>query len=108
MTHVPPQTAVDHSELGALDAVETATRIRSGELKASEAVSAAIERARTLEPALNAIPTPTFDTATRESEQPARRQRSACGRCSAGPADELCSEGSGAPSSGTHLALFEL
>jgi amidase len=70
MTHVPPQTAVDHSELGALDAVETATRIRSGELKASEAVSAAIERARTLEPALNAIPTPTFDTATRESEQP--------------------------------------
>ena len=70
MAEVPPQTAVDRTELGALDAVETAARIRSGELKASEVVAAAIERARILEPALNAIATSTFDSATSEAEQP--------------------------------------
>ena len=68
------QIAVDRSELGALDAVETAARVASGELKASEAVAAAIERARALEPVLNAISCKTFDNAMRESEQPHPRK----------------------------------
>ncbi len=43
------------SDLAALDAVETAARIRSGELSAKEAVEAAIVRADALEPSINAI-----------------------------------------------------
>lgn len=66
----PVQTAFDKSELGRLDAVETATRIRAGELKAEEVVVAAIERARVLEPALNAIPTPTFEAARERARRP--------------------------------------
>ncbi len=65
-----PETVVDRSELGALDAVETAARVRSGELKASEVVAAAIERARLLDGALHAIPHETYDSAMRESEEP--------------------------------------
>jgi len=61
---------VDDTELGRLDAVETAARIRSGELGAREVVAAAIERARVLEPSLNAIPTETFDAALAAAEAP--------------------------------------
>lgn len=61
---------VDGSELGWLDAVETARRIRSGEMGAREVVAAAIERARALEPTLNAIPTEMFDAALLAAETP--------------------------------------
>ena len=61
---------LDSSELGELDAVETAKRIDTGELKASEAVAAAIERARALNAALNAIPTETYRAALARAEQP--------------------------------------
>ena len=70
MTDSTPQTAFDHSELGGFDAVETAARVRSGDLKASEVIAAAIERARVLQPTLNAIFTTTYDNATRVAEQP--------------------------------------
>lgn len=61
---------LDDSELGRLDAVATAERIRAGELSASEAVAAAIERADALDPALNAIPTRTFESAVRLAAAP--------------------------------------
>lgn len=61
---------LDDSELGRLDAVETAARIRAGELSASEVVTAAIERARALDPTLNAISTETFESALREAASP--------------------------------------
>jgi amidase len=51
------------SELAALDAVETAARIKSGDLSASEAVEAAIARAEALEPSINAIAFKRFDRA---------------------------------------------
>ena len=56
-------TIVDNSELGRLDAVATAARIHAGELSAHGAVSAAIDRAKALNPSLNAISTETFDSA---------------------------------------------
>lgn len=62
--------AFDTSELGRLDAVETAARIRAGELRAEEVVEAAIERARALEPALNAVPTPTWEAARTRARGP--------------------------------------
>jgi amidase len=64
------RTAFDTSELGRLDAVETAARIRAGDLKPEEVIAAAIERARTLEPALNAIPVETWDAAMRRAHRP--------------------------------------
>jgi len=64
------RTAFDTSELGRLDAVETAARIRAGDLKAEEVIAAAIERARALEPALNAIPIETYDAALRRVQRP--------------------------------------
>lgn len=64
------RTAFDTSELGSLDAVETAARIRAGDLAAQEVVAAAIERARALEPKLNAIPTETYDAALARARGP--------------------------------------
>lgn len=49
--------------LGASDGVELAGRIQSGEIRASEAVEAAIARAERVNPSLNAIATPLFDSA---------------------------------------------
>jgi amidase len=66
----PLHTAFDDSELGRLDAVETAARIRAGELRPDEAVAAAVARARALEPALNAIPTETYDAALERARGP--------------------------------------
>jgi amidase len=63
-------TAFDTSELGQLDAVETAARIRAGDLKAEEVVAAAVERARALEPALNAVPTETYAAALGRTGRP--------------------------------------
>jgi len=65
----PAQTAFDTSELGRLDAVETAARVRAGELAHEDVVAAAIERARSLEPALNAISTETYDTASSQARE---------------------------------------
>ena len=63
-------TIIDNSELGRLDAVATAARIHSGELSAHAAVSAAIDRAKALNPILNAISTETFDSALRTAAVP--------------------------------------
>ncbi len=63
-------TILDHTELGGLDAVATAERIRAGEFSAREAVVAAIDRANALEPILNAISTETFESALSNSEAP--------------------------------------
>jgi Asp-tRNA(Asn)/Glu-tRNA(Gln) amidotransferase A subunit family amidase len=65
-------TILDHTELGSLDAVATAERIRAGEFSAREAVVAAIDRANALEPILNAISTETFESALSKSEAPPR------------------------------------
>ncbi len=53
-----------------MDAVETAARIRAGELRADEVVAAAIERARALAPALNAVPTETYAAALTRAQDP--------------------------------------
>ncbi len=65
-------TVFDQSELGAFDAVATVERIRAGEISAREVVVAAIERAKTIEPILNAISTETFESAVGKSEAPPR------------------------------------
>jgi amidase len=70
VTNGPAGTAFDDSELGRLDAVETAARIRAGDLKAGEVIAAAVERARTLGPRLNAIPVETYEAALRRVQQP--------------------------------------
>lgn len=49
--------------LAELDAVETASRIRSGEISAAEAVEAAIERATRIDKKINAIAFKSYDTA---------------------------------------------
>ncbi|WP_425409216.1 amidase [Hyphococcus sp.] len=51
------------SDLAELDGVETAARIKSGELTAQEAVDAAIDRAERIDRKLNAIVTKTYDSA---------------------------------------------
>jgi amidase len=66
----PQRTAFDTSELGRLDAVETAARIRAGELSAEEAIGAAVERARALEAALRAVPNPTYEAALASARRP--------------------------------------
>lgn len=55
-----PRAAVN---LADLDAVETASRIRNGEISAREAVEAAIERAERINPVINAIVAKGFDGA---------------------------------------------
>lgn len=57
----PDQTA--GTEMAAWDAVETAAKIKGGEVSASEVVEAAIARAERIEPQLNAIVTKTYDRA---------------------------------------------
>src|SRR5690606_8764107 len=61
----PDQAA--SNDLAELDAVETAARIKSGELSAKEAVDAAIERAARIDKKLNAIAFKTFDRAREEA-----------------------------------------
>lgn len=55
--------------LGSADAVELARRIRRGEIHATEAVEAAISRAESVNPSLNAIAAPTFDAARADAER---------------------------------------
>lgn len=59
------------NDLAELDAVETAARIKSGDLGAIEAVDAAIERARRTDAKLNAIVTKTFGRAREEAAKAA-------------------------------------
>ncbi len=58
------------NNLAELDAVETAARIRAGELTATEAVEAAIDRAQRIEPKINAIAFKTFDAAREAAKAP--------------------------------------
>jgi len=53
-----------------MDAVEIARLIEAGEIHAREAVEAAIARAERVNPSLNAIATPLFDSARRDAESP--------------------------------------
>jgi amidase len=55
--------------LGTSDAVEVARLIRAGEIQAREAVEAAIARAERVNPLLNAIATPLFDSAREEADR---------------------------------------
>ncbi|WP_411818532.1 amidase [Hyphococcus sp. DH-69] len=55
------------NDLAALDGVETASRIKSGELSAEEAVEAAIERTQRINPEINAIVQKTFRRARKEA-----------------------------------------
>ena len=57
------------ADMAAWDAVETAARIRSGEVSAEEVVDAAIARAERIEPRLNAIATKTYDRARRAAPE---------------------------------------
>ena len=61
----PDQAA--SNDLAELDAVETAARIKSGELNALEAVEAAIDRAERIDKKLNAIVTKTFRQARKQA-----------------------------------------
>lgn len=56
--------------LGGADAVEIAKRIRSREIHARQAVEAAISRAERVNPLLNAIATPLFDSARERGLSP--------------------------------------
>ena len=70
MTETNVVSALCDDVLGTADAVEIARRIQAGEIQAREAVAAAIARAERVNPALNAIATPLFDSARRDAEQP--------------------------------------
>ena len=70
MTKTNVVSALCDDVLGTADAVEIARRIQAGEIQAREAVAAAIARAERVNPALNAIATPLFDSARRHAEQP--------------------------------------
>ncbi|MGB5813095.1 MAG: amidase [Polyangiales bacterium] len=68
---MPRVSAFCDDVLGDLDAVGVRDRIAKGEITANEAVAAAIARAERVNPQLNAIATPRFDSAREESLQPA-------------------------------------
>ena len=63
-------SAFCNDALGILDGVGIAEKISSGEISATEAVEAAIARARSVNPALNAIVTETFDMAREQITKP--------------------------------------
>ena len=62
-------SAFCNDALGNLDGVGIAQKIASGEVRAAEAVEAAITRAKAVNPKLNAIVTDTFDMARREVQK---------------------------------------
>lgn len=70
MTEAKPVNSVCDDVLGTADAVELARRIRAGEIQPREAVEAAIARAERVNPSLNAIATPLFDSARDEAGHP--------------------------------------
>jgi amidase len=55
--------------LGTRDGIELAQLIAAGEIKASEAIEAAIARARKVNPALNAIVTETYEQARNQRKE---------------------------------------
>jgi len=63
-------SSTDALELSRLDAVETAARIRSGELSAPEVVAAAIERSQALGPLLNAVSACDYERAIERAQRP--------------------------------------
>jgi amidase len=63
-------TAYCDDVLGTRDGVELAALIAAGEIKASEAIEAAIARARKVNPALNAIVTETYEQARNQLKKP--------------------------------------
>jgi Asp-tRNA(Asn)/Glu-tRNA(Gln) amidotransferase A subunit family amidase len=56
-------------EYASLDAVGLAERVRSGDVKPTELLEAAIERAEQVNPTINAIVIPMYDEARREAQQ---------------------------------------
>ena len=62
--------SVEMDELAKLDAVETAARIRARDLSAAEVVGAAIQRARALDPVLNAIPARDYERGLARADNP--------------------------------------
>ncbi|CAB1059191.1 hypothetical protein D1BOALGB6SA_3949 [Olavius sp. associated proteobacterium Delta 1] len=56
--------------LGTRDGIELAESIAAGEIKASEAIEAAISRARKVNPSLNAIVTETYEQARKQQKAP--------------------------------------
>ena len=69
MTTADTVSAFCDDVLGTADAVEVARRIRSGEVSATEAVEAAIERAERVNPSLNALATPLFESAREQARR---------------------------------------
>ncbi len=69
-TETNAASAVCDDVLGTADAVEIARLIDTGQIEAREAVEAAIARAQQVNPLLNAIATPLFDSAREEAERP--------------------------------------
>ena len=63
------QELQETDELAALDAVETAARIRAGDLTAEEAVEAAIARAERIDPKINAIVSKNYKRARADAER---------------------------------------
>ncbi len=63
-------SAFGEDVLGTCDAVEIRRRIGNGEISAAEAVGAAVARAEKVNPILNAIATPQFDSARAEATTP--------------------------------------
>ncbi len=57
------------ADLAGLDAIATAQAIKGGELSAAEAVGAAIDRAEAVNPQINAIVSPYFDSAREQATQ---------------------------------------
>jgi amidase len=62
--------AFQKDELGTLDAVGIAERIKKKEVSAEEAVSAAVNRAQKVNPQINGIVTELYDRALKESKNP--------------------------------------
>ncbi len=62
--------AYSDDALGTMDGVETAGNIASGKISASEVVSAAIDRAKKMNPVLNAIVAEMYDQALEKSKSP--------------------------------------
>ncbi len=57
------------ADLAELDAIATAQAIKSGDVSASDVVSAAIDRAETVNPQINAIVSPYFESAREQASQ---------------------------------------
>lgn len=61
------EVAPHSTQLAEMDGVETAAKIKSGEISSQEAVDAAIERAKRIDPEINAIAFKTFKKASDEA-----------------------------------------